>query len=37
MDPTKKGVLIFCDMLRKEILKKKQEAVKKKIVGSTMD
>lgn len=30
MDSTKKGVLIVCDMLRKEILKKKQEALKKK-------
>ena len=30
MDPTKKGVLIVCNMLRKEILKKKQEAFKKK-------
>lgn len=30
MDPTKKGVLIICDMLRKEILKMKLKALKKK-------
>jgi hypothetical protein len=28
MDPTKKGVIIVCDMLHKKILKKKQEAYK---------
>jgi hypothetical protein len=28
MNLTKKGVIIVCDMLRKKILKKKQEAYK---------
>jgi len=37
MDPTKKGVLIVCDMLRKEILKKARSFKKRKIMGSTMD
>lgn len=30
MDPTKKGVLIICDILRKETLKMKLKALKKK-------